>query len=98
MNRTRRPNRREKETVETQKPLKEPRPDGTAHREIFPFALLVVVILIFLLSLEGCDHAPQRYLAMAEERWNQGDYLGAAREYERIIHEYPKSGPAAEAY
>jgi len=35
---------------------------------------------------------------MAEERWNQGDYLGAAWEYERIIHEYPKSGPAAEAY
>src|ERR1700751_2224771 len=55
-------------------------------------------ILLLFLSLQGCDHAPQRYLEMAEERWNQGDYLGAAREYDRIIHEYPKSGPAAEAY
>ena len=58
----------------------------------------VITILVLFLSIEGCDYAPQRYLAMAEERWNQGDYLGAAREYERIIHEYPKSGPAAEAY
>ena len=59
--------------------------------------ILVVTILV-VLTHTGCDHAPQRYLEMAEERWDHGDYLGAAREYERIIHEYPKSGPAAEAY
>src|SRR3990172_3706295 len=59
--------------------------------------IFILTILGFSL-LAGCDRAPQRYLKMAEERWNQGDYLGAAREYERIIHEYPKSGPAAEAY
>jgi TolA-binding protein len=57
-----------------------------------------IAILLLFFGLQGCDHAPQRYLEMAEERWNQGDYLGAAREYDRIIHEYPKSGPAAEAY
>ena len=61
-------------------------------------AWVLIVTALVVLTHTGCDHAPQRYLEMAEERWEHGDYLGAAREYERIIHEYPKSGPAAEAY
>jgi TolA-binding protein len=74
--------------------LQSKRRPETAKAGSWIFFLTALVVL----TSSGCDHTPQRYLEMAEERWDQGDYLGAVREYERIIHEYPKSGPAAEAY
>lgn len=37
-------------------------------------------------------------MSVAEIKWQQNDYLGAVRDYEKLIESYPKSSVASEAY
>jgi len=56
-----------------------------------------LVALLLILGL-GCDASPQRNMDLAAKRMDQGDYLGAAREYERMVEAFPKSRLAGDAY
>ena len=37
-------------------------------------------------------------MSVAEIKWQQNDYLGAVRDYEKLIESYPKSSVVPEAY
>ena len=44
------------------------------------------------------ERTPKRYLDTAEQKLLADDYLGAVRDYEKVVEEYPRSRWAPEAY
>lgn len=46
----------------------------------------------------GCEPSPKALFESAEDRWKQGDYLGATQSYKHLIDEYPKSDWVGEAH
>lgn len=60
-------------------------------------ALRCLVVLLLVLGF-GCDASPQRNMELAAKRMDQGDYLGAAREYERMVEAFPKNRLTGDAY
>ncbi len=66
---------------------------------VFPWALFCLVALSLTIwwFWSDAERTSSRYLESAELRWEKEDYLGAIRNYERIIEEYPGSRLASEA-
>ncbi len=60
--------------------------------------LSALVAVVFLITGLGCEFSSKRQMGIAEKRMDQGDYLGAAREYEQLVEDFPKSRLAGEAY
>ncbi|MFQ5579759.1 MAG: tol-pal system YbgF family protein [Nitrospiria bacterium] len=68
-------------------------------RRVFPWVLfwLCAVSATFWWILSDTERTTRKYLESAEIRWAKEDYLGAIRDYERIIEEYPRSPMVSEA-
>lgn len=45
----------------------------------------------------AADRSSRQYLESAELRWEKEDYLGAIRDYEKIVEEFPRSQVVSEA-
>ncbi len=54
--------------------------------------------LVFWLVWSRGEWMSERLLSVAEEKWQQDDYLGAIRDYEKVIEVYPKASVVSEAY
>lgn len=60
------------------------------------FASAIFVVVWVLGSQE--EWMSKRLMSVAERKWQQDDYLGAIRDYEKLIESYPKSTLIPEAY
>lgn len=56
-----------------------------------------MVLLLLVLGF-GCDASPQSNMDLAADRMDQGDFLGAAREYEGVVGSFPEHRLAGDAY
>jgi TolA-binding protein len=67
--------------------------------KIFPWTLfwLCALSLTVWWFWSDAERTSSQYLESAERRWEKEDYLGAIRDYERIIEEYPRSRLVSEA-
>lgn len=61
------------------------------------FAVGACSLVIWLVLSRG-EWMSERLLFVAEAKWQQNDYLGAIRDYEKVIEAYPKSSVISEAY
>lgn len=66
---------------------------------VFPWALFWLGALLLTLwwFWSDAERTSRRYLESAELLWEKEDYLGAIRDYERIIEEYPQTPLVPEA-
>lgn len=60
------------------------------------FASAVFVVIWVLGSRE--EWKSKQLMSLAEKKWQQDDYLGAIRDYEKLIESYPKSTLIPEAH
>lgn len=60
-------------------------------------AFFSACLLISALT-SGCNRKPDALYAEAEQRWKEGDYLGAVRDFRRIVEDFSRSDVADDAY